>query len=217
MRSWTRRGQSRSAAPRPQPHTSKGAVQHPGHQQRVARDAAAPRREAVAAVRRYARRRQGQQPTATGKHWVKMGHSLAFRPLPAPWQTCLHLTCVQVAAHTGTFPEPLMASALTDKLTRLVKRCAARPASPNPTSGHAARGAHGAAGGRRCPARGARLHRPRQEKALGRRCWACSSRGKRWSASSTASWPPPWARRGRHQPGRPAARRDPDGRPAGRR
>jgi signal recognition particle subunit SRP54 len=33
-----------------------------------------------------------------------------------------------------------------------------------------------------------------KEKALGRKCWARSSPGRRWWASSTANWPPPWAR-----------------------
>ena len=33
-----------------------------------------------------------------------------------------------------------------------------------------------------------------KEKALGQEVWARSSPGRRWSASSTANWPPPWAR-----------------------
>ena len=110
----------RGASPH-SPHTSKAPCSTQATSSAL-RDAAAPRREAAAAGAAYAKAAARASSQLTGEALGKiMGHSLAFRPLPAPWQTCLLLTCVQVAAHTGTFPEPLMASALTDKLTRLVK------------------------------------------------------------------------------------------------
>jgi len=81
---------------------------------------------------------------------------------------------------------------------------------------HAARSAHGLAGGGRGLARGARLHCPRQGQGPGPggagqpEAWAGAGRHRECRAGRHHG-----RRRGRHQPERPATRHHPDGRSAG--
>ena len=106
---------------------------------------------------------------------------------------------------------------LTQRLSRVVKTL--RP-DRGQHPGDAARSAHGPAGGRRGAARGARVRRPGQDKALGEEVAGSLSPGQALvgvvPGTDRADGRRPGRRLRRTVAGRAAARRDPDGRPAGR-